>query len=215
MSIICFSVIGNAAIGFGQPFGHVQGCGPHVVEKLAQPGQALGASTVEAASTHLPFGQKTGVAKYGEVLAYGGPCHVECRRYLPGGQLVVRDQAQDRATAGFRERAERPVRRGVVVAGQAHSPTWLPSGSVKTAIRPKPSGRSVGGSTRVPPSCSALSRQASRSSTRMYTLTLGPSPGACGEPMPPPIAPSPDWVSIREYPSISGPDSIFQPKSSA
>lgn len=90
------------------------------------------------------------------MLAYGGAGDVECRRYFSRGQFVVRHQPQDRATARLGERAQGLVRRGlggvtarvlaagatrvlgppVVGGGQAHRPTWLPSGSVKIANRP-------------------------------------------------------------------------------
>ena len=46
----------------------------------------------------------------------------------------------------------------LIAVAQLHSPTWFPSGSVKMANRPKSPGRSVGGTSRRPPSCSARSR---------------------------------------------------------
>ena len=42
--------------------------------------------------------------------------------------------------------------------GHAHNPTGLPSRSAKTANLPKSPGRSVGGTSRFPPSRSARSR---------------------------------------------------------
>jgi hypothetical protein len=47
---------------------------------------------------------------------------------------------------------------GPIVVGQPQSPTAFPSGSVKMANLPNSPGRSVGGTTRVPPSLSARSR---------------------------------------------------------
>jgi hypothetical protein len=102
--LVCYPTV-----RFRQPAGHVERRGPHILEKLPQPGQALGTGTVEAAGSHPAFRDKAGVAQHGEVLAYGGPCHVERGRYLAGRELVVRDQSQDGAATGFGDRVERLV----------------------------------------------------------------------------------------------------------
>jgi hypothetical protein len=64
----------------------LEGRCPHLVEKLAQARQPFGASTVKATGSQSSFGQKTCVLEHGEMLAYGGSCHVEA-----GGDLTRRE----------------------------------------------------------------------------------------------------------------------------
>ena len=70
-----------------------------------------------------------------------------------GGYAVVDTQGGEGAKRLVGGRVRRVAR-----VHQAHRPTWLPSGSVKMANRPKSPGRSVGGTSRLPPSFSARSR---------------------------------------------------------
>src|SRR5579872_3566415 len=52
---------GDRPVGLDQVAGDLQGRRPHLVEKLAQPGQPLGAGPVQAAGGHLPLGQEARV----------------------------------------------------------------------------------------------------------------------------------------------------------
>jgi hypothetical protein len=108
-------VLTYAAVRFYQVTGDVQGRRPHLVEELAQAGQPLRARTVQAAGGHPSFGQKTGVLKDGQMLAYGGSGHLEASRDLTRRQLRAGHQLQDRAAAG---QGQRSCLGTITVAGQ-------------------------------------------------------------------------------------------------
>jgi hypothetical protein len=99
------------------------------------------------------------------------------RRERAPSRVVPHDAPQDGAATAAGQRTGRCIGRRLGArilraadsrrSGHAHNPTGLPSGSANIANRPKSPGRSVGGTSRLPPSFSARSRYASRSSTRM------------------------------------------------
>src|SRR5262249_58962131 len=77
-------IAGYPALGLDEPAGGVERGRPHLVEKLAEPGQALRPGVVEPPGAVAPLGEQPGVLEHGQVLADRGPGHVERRRDLPG-----------------------------------------------------------------------------------------------------------------------------------
>src|SRR5215469_11334735 len=107
-------IAGYSALGLDEPAGGVERGRPHLVEKLAEPGQALRPGAVEPPGAVAPLGEQPGVLEHGQVLADRGPGHVERRRDLAGGELVAGHEPQDGAPARLRERPEDLVGRLVV-----------------------------------------------------------------------------------------------------
>jgi hypothetical protein len=146
----------EAAFRFDEPASNVQrGC-PHLVQELAEPVEHLGSGVVEPPCAIAPFTDEPNVLEHGEVLRDGGPADVEMRGDLPRGQLLTGDELQDGPAARLGDRSQHIVDGGW--CGQDQSPTAWPSGSANMAKVPYPPGSSVGGTSVLAPSVSALSR---------------------------------------------------------
>jgi hypothetical protein len=76
---------------------------PEALEELAQLFQSLGAGAVEAPGSFPTLGHEAGLLQYAQVLRDRRAADVEALCDLARRQLVVADELEDLAAAGFRE----------------------------------------------------------------------------------------------------------------